>query len=111
MNASKVSEARKAFILTQSADGVPVAEICRTSGISQATCFKRNKKYDGMLPQMRSLRPAFWRNPSAIDGTSIKCTNSCPEAKQTDDTRSLHRDPFRDRSPHHPGSHGWCEWG
>ena len=30
------SDAQKAFILKQGADGVPVAEICRRAGISQA---------------------------------------------------------------------------
>ncbi len=32
MKASKFSEAQKAFILKQGADGVPVAEICRKAG-------------------------------------------------------------------------------
>jgi putative transposase len=36
MKASKFS-AQKAFILKQGADGIPVAEICRRAGISQAT--------------------------------------------------------------------------
>src|SRR6185369_6197402 len=34
MKASKFSEAQKAFILKQGADGVPVADICRKAGIS-----------------------------------------------------------------------------
>jgi putative transposase len=37
MKASKFSDAQKAFILKQGADGVPVADICRKAGISQAT--------------------------------------------------------------------------
>lgn len=37
MKASAFPDARKAFILKQGADGVPVAEICRRAGISQAT--------------------------------------------------------------------------
>lgn len=37
MKASKFSEAQKAFILKQGADGMPVADICRKAGISQAT--------------------------------------------------------------------------
>ena len=45
-----VSDAQKAFILKQGADGVPVAEICRKAGISQATHFNRKKKLDGLLP-------------------------------------------------------------
>jgi putative transposase len=37
MKDSKFSDAQKAFILQQGADGIPVAEICRRAGISQAT--------------------------------------------------------------------------
>jgi putative transposase len=48
--ASKFTDAQKAFILKQGADGVPVAEICRRAGISQATYFNWKKKYDGLLP-------------------------------------------------------------
>lgn len=55
--ASKFSEAQKAFILKQGADGVPVAEICRKAGISQATYFNWKKMYDGMTPpEMRRLK-------------------------------------------------------
>ena len=57
MKASKFSEAQKAFILKQGNDGMPVAEICRKAGISQATYFNWKKKYDGLLPtEMRRLR-------------------------------------------------------
>src|ERR1044071_5201702 len=57
MKASKFSDAQKAFILKQGADGVPVADICRKVGISQATYFNWKKKYDGLLPtEMRRLR-------------------------------------------------------
>jgi putative transposase len=58
MKASRFSEAQKAFILKQGADGVPVAEICRKAGISQATTyFNWKKKYDGMTPpEMRRLK-------------------------------------------------------
>ena len=50
MKDSKFSDAQKAFILKQGADGVPVAEICRRAGISQATYFNWKKKYEGLLP-------------------------------------------------------------
>ncbi len=40
MKASKFSDAQKAFILKQGADGVPVADICGKAGISQATYFR-----------------------------------------------------------------------
>ncbi len=57
MKASRFSDAQKAFILKQGADGVPVAEICRKAGISQATYFNWKKRYAGMMPsEMRRLR-------------------------------------------------------
>jgi putative transposase len=57
MKASKFSDAQKAFILKQGQDGVPVADICRKAGISQATYFSWKKKYDGLLPpEMRRLK-------------------------------------------------------
>jgi putative transposase len=57
MKASKFSDARKAFILKQASDGMPVAEICRKAGISPATYFNWKRKYDGLLPtEMRRLK-------------------------------------------------------
>lgn len=57
MKASKFSDAQKAFILKQGADGVPVADICHKVGISQATYFNWKKKYDGLLPtEMKRLK-------------------------------------------------------
>ena len=57
MKDSKFSDAQKAFILKQGADGVPVAEICRRAGISQATYFNWKKRYGGLLPdEMRRLK-------------------------------------------------------
>lgn len=57
MKASAFSDAQKAFILKRGANGVPVAEICRRAGISQATCLNWKKKYDGLLPsEMKRLK-------------------------------------------------------
>ena len=57
MKASKFTDAQKAFILKQGDDGVPVAEVCRKAGISQATYFNWKKKYAGLLPdEMRRLK-------------------------------------------------------
>ena len=57
MKASRFSDAQKAFILKQGADGMLVADICRKTGISQATYFNWKKKYDGLLPtEMRRLK-------------------------------------------------------
>jgi putative transposase len=57
MKASRFSEAQKAFILKQGADGMPAADICRKAGISQATYFNWKRRYDGLLPsEMRRLK-------------------------------------------------------
>jgi putative transposase len=42
MKASKFTDAQKAFILKQGAEGVLVGEICRKAGISPATYFNRS---------------------------------------------------------------------
>ena len=44
MKASRFSEAQKAFILKQGADGMPVADICRKAGISVTLDFSRPRK-------------------------------------------------------------------
>jgi putative transposase len=57
MKASKFTDAQKAFIVKQGTEGTTVAEICRKSGISQATYFNWKKKYEGLMPsEMRRLR-------------------------------------------------------
>jgi putative transposase len=67
MKASRFSEAQKAFILKQGRDGMPVAEVCRKAGISQATYFNWKKKYDGLLPtEMRRLRQLEDENANCV---------------------------------------------
>ena len=57
MKASKFSDAQKAYVLRQGEEGVPVAEICRKAGISQATYFNWKKKFGGMPPsEIKKLR-------------------------------------------------------
>ena len=57
IKSSKFSDAQKAFILKQGADGVPVADICRRAGISPAPYFNWKKKYEGLAPlEMRRLK-------------------------------------------------------
>ena len=58
MKASRFSDAQKASILKQGADGMPVADVCRKAGISQATYFNCKKKYDGLLPD--EVRRLTW---------------------------------------------------
>jgi putative transposase len=63
VKASNFSDGRKAFILKRGSDGVPVADICRKGGISQATYFNWKKTYDGMQPpEMRRLNEAAPRS-------------------------------------------------
>lgn len=69
MKASRFSEAQKAFILKQGRDGMPVAELCRKAGISQATYFNWEKKYDGLLPtEMLRFEAAQGRERDAAQG-------------------------------------------
>ena len=43
--------------MKQGDDGVPVAEICRKAGISQATYFSWRKRYVGLMPsEVKRLR-------------------------------------------------------
>ena len=57
MRASRFSDAQKAFILKQADEGVPIGDVCRKAGISQATFYSWRKKYAGLLPtEMRRLK-------------------------------------------------------
>jgi len=57
MKASKFTDAQKAFLLKQAEEGVPVGDICRKAGISQATFYAWRKKYAGLTPpEMRRLK-------------------------------------------------------
>jgi putative transposase len=57
VKASKFTDAQKAFVIKQGEEGTPVSEICRKTGINQATCFNWKKKYAGLMPsEMRRLR-------------------------------------------------------
>jgi transposase-like protein len=60
MKASQFSDAQKAFILKQGSDGVPVADICRKAGISQATYFNWKKKYWSAPIRWSNLNVNAW---------------------------------------------------
>ena len=48
---------RRAFVLRQAEEGVPIGDVCRKAGISQATFYSWRKKYTGLLPtEMRRLK-------------------------------------------------------
>ena len=57
MKASKFSEAQIAFVLKQAEDGTAIGEVCRKTGISEATFYNWRKKYAGLMPsEMKRLR-------------------------------------------------------
>jgi putative transposase len=57
MKRSKFTEAQIAFVLRQAEEGVAVAEVCRKTGISEATFYAWRKKYAGLMPsEMKRLR-------------------------------------------------------
>jgi putative transposase len=57
MKRSKFTEAQIAFFLRQAEEGIAVAEVCRKTGISEATFYAWRKKYAGLMPsEMKRLR-------------------------------------------------------
>ena len=57
MKKSKFTESQIAFVLNQAETGVNVEEICRKTGISEATFYNWKKKYGGLgIPELRKLR-------------------------------------------------------
>jgi len=57
MKRSKFTEAQIAFVLRQAEEGIAVAEVCRKTGISEATFYAWRRKYAGLLPsEMKRLR-------------------------------------------------------
>ena len=57
MKRSKFSEAQIAFVLKQADDGTSVGEVCRKTGISEATYYNWRKRYAGLMPsEMKRLR-------------------------------------------------------
>ena len=57
MKRSKFSEAQIAFVLKQAEDGTSVGEVCRKTGISEATFYAWRKKFVGLgVSELRRLR-------------------------------------------------------
>ena len=62
MKASQFTDAQKAFILKQGAEGLPVAEICRKAGISQVrrvtnTLRREMKRRAAVEPVIGHMKP------------------------------------------------------
>ena len=57
MKKSRFSDSQSMAILKQAEQGVPVAELCREHGMSNASFYKWHAKYGGMdAPMMKRLR-------------------------------------------------------
>jgi putative transposase len=60
MKKSKFNDTQIMTILKEAQGGVPVAEVCRTHGISDATFYKWRSKYGGMdasmISELKSLQ-------------------------------------------------------
>ncbi len=57
MKRSKFTEQQIAFALKQAELGIPVEEVCRKMGISDATFYNWKKKYGGLGPsELRRLK-------------------------------------------------------
>jgi len=59
MKTSRYTEAQIIAILRQAEGGVPVAELCREHGMSDASFYKRRAKYGGMDASMVSQMKAM----------------------------------------------------
>jgi putative transposase len=59
MKLSRCSEPQILSILRQAEGGVPVAELCREHGMSDASFYKRRAKYGGMDASMVSSMKAM----------------------------------------------------
>jgi putative transposase len=57
MKKSKFTEQQIVFALKQAETGIPVAEVCRKLGISEATFFNWKRKFSGLgTSELRRLR-------------------------------------------------------
>lgn len=57
MKKTKFTESQIVFALRQNESGVPVSEICRKMGISEATFYNWKKKYGGLgISELRKLK-------------------------------------------------------
>ena len=57
MKRSKFMDAQIAFVLRQVDEGTPISEVCRKTGIAEATFYNWRKKYGGLMPsEMKRLK-------------------------------------------------------
>ena len=57
MKKCKFTETQIAFVLKQVEDGTSISEVCRKTGIAEATFYNWRKKYAGLMPsEMKRLK-------------------------------------------------------
>jgi putative transposase len=57
MKRTRFTEQQIAFILRQAEEGSSVSEVCRKSGIAEATYYNWRKKYGGLMPsELKKLK-------------------------------------------------------
>jgi putative transposase len=78
---SRFTESQILVILTEGGSGIPVAEVCRKHGISNATYYQWKSKYSGMsLPELKRVKELEAENVRlkrmyaelALENTAIK---------------------------------------
>ncbi len=81
MKKSRFSESQILAILAEGGSGIPVAEVCRKHGISNATYYQWKSKYAGMsLPELKRVKELEAENARlkrmyaelALENTAIK---------------------------------------
>ncbi len=76
MKTSRYTEAQIIAILLQAEGGVPVAELCRVHGMSNAWFSKWRAKYGGMdvslISQMKAMDRAIGPSPMARENRRLK---------------------------------------
>jgi putative transposase len=81
VNKSRFTESQILAILIEGGSGIPVAEVCRKHGISNATYYQWKSKYAGMsLPELKRVKALEAENARlkrmyaelALENTAIK---------------------------------------
>ncbi len=92
MKKSRFTESQILAILVEGGSGLPVAEVCRKHGISNATYYQWKSKYAGMsLPELKRVKELEAENARlkrmyaelALENTAIKDVLLAPSAKRS----------------------------
>jgi putative transposase len=78
---SRFSESQTQAILAEGGSGIPIVEVCRKHGISNATYYQRKRKYGGTsLPKLKRVKEMEAENARlkrmfaelALEDTAVK---------------------------------------